>query len=52
MVSLPNYEIRKVLGSGAFGKFFRSNFLGYVFEAFDVNNKRKVALKRIEKVGK
>lgn len=25
--------------------------LGYVFEAFDNTNKRKVALKRIEKVG-
>jgi len=26
-------------------------FLGYVFEAYDHTNKRKVALKRIEKVG-
>jgi len=25
--------------------------IGYVFEAYDHNNKRKVALKRIEKVG-
>ena len=38
----PNYEIIKVLGSGAFG---------FVFEAYDHNNQRKVALKRIEKLG-
>ena len=38
----PNYEITKVLGSGAFG---------FVFEAFDHTNHRKVALKRIEKLG-
>ena len=38
----PNYEIIKVLGSGAFG---------FVFEAYDHNNLRKVALKRIEKLG-
>jgi serine/threonine protein kinase len=42
MVTLPNYEIKKVIGSGSFG---------YVFEAFDHTNQRKVALKRIEKVG-
>ena len=42
MVTLPNYEIIKVIGSGSFG---------YVFEAFDHANNRKVALKRIEKVG-
>ena len=38
----PNYEIVKVLGSGAFG---------FVFEAFDHTNQRQVALKRIEKLG-
>ena len=43
MVTLPNYEIKKVLGSGSFG---------YVFEAFDHTNNQLVALKRIEKVGK
>lgn len=42
MTSLPNYEIIKVIGSGCFG---------YVFEAYDKTNKKKVALKRIEKVG-
>jgi glycogen synthase kinase 3 beta len=42
MNSLPNYEITRVIGSGCFG---------YVFEAIDKNNNRKVALKRIEKVG-
>ena len=41
--SLPNYEITKVLGSGSFG---------YVFEAIDKTHKRKVAWKRIQKVGK
>jgi len=41
-VTLPNYEIVKVIGSGSFG---------YVFEAFDHTANRKVALKRIEKVG-
>lgn len=41
-MNAPNYEITKVLGSGAFG---------FVFEAFDHNNQRKVALKRIEKLG-
>lgn len=38
----PNYEITKVLGSGAFG---------FVFEAYDHTNQKKVALKRIEKLG-
>lgn len=42
-VTLPNYEITKVLGSGSFG---------YVFEAIDATNNRKVAWKRIQKVGK
>ena len=43
MVTQPNYEIRRVLGSGSFG---------YVFEAYDHTNNQLVALKRIEKVGK
>ena len=55
MVSLPNYEIKRVIGSGSFGIFFSFLFyfllLGYVFEAYDHTNERKVALKRIEKVG-
>jgi glycogen synthase kinase 3 beta len=56
MTSLPNYEIKRVIGSGAFGSnfcsfYFTLIFLGYVFEAYDHTNKRKVALKRIEKVG-
>lgn len=42
MIALPNYEIIRVVGSGSFG---------YVFEAFDKNLNRRVALKRIEKVG-
>ena len=42
MVDLPNYEIKKVIGSGSFG---------YVFKAYDHKNNRDVALKRIEKVG-
>lgn len=41
-MNAPNYEIIKVLGSGAFG---------FVFEAYDNTNQRKVALKRIEKLG-
>ena len=43
MESYPNYHIKRELGSGCFG---------YVFEAEDVQTKRKVAIKRIEKVGK
>ncbi|KAL4427508.1 hypothetical protein ABPG74_015211 [Tetrahymena malaccensis] len=43
MIPLPNYEIKRVIGSGSFG---------YVFEAYDNNNQRTVALKRIQKVGK
>jgi len=42
LVTLPNYEIVKVLGSGSFG---------YVFEAYDHTHNKRVALKRIEKVG-
>lgn len=38
----------RVIGSGSFGKQFDS---GYVFEGYDPVNKRKVALKRVEKVG-
>ncbi|CAD8186337.1 unnamed protein product [Paramecium octaurelia] len=41
--SIPNYEIVRIIGSGAFG---------YVFEAFDQQRRQKVALKRMQKVGK
>ena len=51
MVTLPNYEIKRVLGSGSFGKLYLIKNSGYVFEAFDHTNNRVVALKRIEKVG-
>lgn len=57
MTSLPNYEIKRVIGSGAFGSLYAKIRYhpvitpGYVFEAYDHTNKRKVALKRIEKVG-
>lgn len=47
---LPNYEIVRVIGSGSFGTRMWAN-LGFVFEAIDRTNNRKVALKRIEKVG-
>lgn len=43
MESYPEYHIKRELGSGCFG---------YVFEAEDVRTKQKVAIKRIEKVGK
>ncbi len=45
---IPQYEIVRVIGSGSFGKQCDS---GYVFEGYDPVNKRKVALKRVEKVG-
>ncbi len=38
----PNYTINRVIGSGSFG---------YVFEAIDQRTNKKVALKRVEKVG-
>jgi serine/threonine protein kinase len=54
MIALPNYEIKRVIGSGSFGKFKKSLdkitqifLLGYVFEAYDNTNQRTVALKRI-----
>jgi glycogen synthase kinase 3 beta len=43
MESIPEYHIIRELGSGCFG---------YVFEAEDAKTKQKVAIKRIEKVGK
>lgn len=43
MTLMPQYDILRMIGNGCFG---------YVFEAYDRNLKRKVALKRIEKVGK
>ena len=57
-VALPNYEIIRVVGSGSFGSsliIFTFSLLylisGYVFEAWDPTNKKRVALKRVEKVG-
>ena len=47
---LPNYEITRVIGSGSFGKIILRGS-GYVFEAIDRSTNKKVALKRIEKVG-
>jgi serine/threonine protein kinase len=41
-VTLPDLEIVRVIGKGAFG---------VVFEALDKTNNRKVALKMVEKVG-
>jgi glycogen synthase kinase 3 beta len=43
MDSYPEYHIKRELGSGCFG---------YVFEAVDTRTNTKVAIKRIEKVGK
>lgn len=43
MEDYPEYHIKRELGSGCFG---------YVFEAEDVRTKQRVAIKRIEKVGK
>ena len=43
MEKVPEYEIKRELGSGCFG---------YVFEAINLKTGRKVAIKRIEKVGK
>ena len=45
MISPPNYDILRTIGSGAFGTSFITK--GYVFEALDRNNGQKVALKRI-----
>jgi serine/threonine protein kinase len=42
MITLPNYELVKVVGSGSFG---------YVFEGLDRTHNRRVAIKRVEKVG-
>ena len=42
------YEITRVIGNGSFGIYF---YIGYVFEAIDPIRKKKVALKRVEKVG-
>lgn len=47
--TLPDYELKRILGSGSFGTLQSP---GYVFEAFDHHTNRRVALKRIEKVGK
>ena len=49
MSAVPNYNILRVIGSGCFGT--PSLITGYVFEAETRKNKKRVALKRIEKVG-
>ena len=43
MQSTQEYEIKRELGSGCFG---------YVFEAINIRTGERVAIKRIEKVGK
>lgn len=43
MENTQEYEIKRELGSGCFG---------YVFEAINLRTKQRVAIKRIEKVGK
>ncbi|CAK73445.1 unnamed protein product (macronuclear) [Paramecium tetraurelia] len=40
---LPNYQFQRIIGHGTFG---------YVFEAYDRTNDKKVAIKRIQKISK
>lgn len=53
----PNLTPLKVIGNGAFGKSclghqkYSHLCIGFVFEAYDNNNKCKVALKRTQKAG-
>jgi len=47
-VTLPNYRIEREIASGVFGMV---SSLGCVYLAQDVSRKRKVALKRVLKVG-
>lgn len=49
MTTTPNYNINRIIGSGCFGTKLDDE--GYVFEAEDRKTHKKVALKRIEKVG-
>ena len=49
MAAIPNYNILRVIGSGCFGKSIV--YEGYVFEAENRKTQKRVALKRIEKVG-
>ena len=50
MLEVPNYDIVRTIGSGAFGTSLTT--IGFVFEAINRKTGRRVALKRIEKVGK
>lgn len=44
---------KRIIGSGSFGKFNKWFILniGYVFEAYDLESNRKVAIKRTTKAG-
>lgn len=44
---------KRIIGSGSFGKFNKRFILniGYVFEAYDLESNRKVAIKRTTKAG-
>ena len=48
MTTAPNYQMKRVIGSGVFGT--ETLNAGYVFEAEHRVTKKKYALKRIEKV--
>ena len=41
--SYPNYKIKKLIGKGVFG---------YVFQALDLNSKKQIAWKRMQKSSK
>lgn len=51
-----NLQANRIIGSGSFGNHFLPHLIftgcvGYVFEAFDTENQRKVAIKRTTKAG-
>ena len=48
MTTAPNYQMKRVIGSGVFGIVALN--VGYVFEAENRLTKKRYALKRIEKV--